>query len=50
MSLNNELDQIDRKILQELAVDARVPFAELGSQNRLVSFRRRRARPSIGES
>jgi Lrp/AsnC family leucine-responsive transcriptional regulator len=26
----NELDQIDRKILQELAVHARVPFAELG--------------------
>jgi Lrp/AsnC family leucine-responsive transcriptional regulator len=30
MSSTNELDQIDRKILQELAVDARVPFAELG--------------------
>jgi Lrp/AsnC family transcriptional regulator, leucine-responsive regulatory protein len=30
MSAMNELDQIDRKILQELAVNARVPFAELG--------------------
>jgi Lrp/AsnC family transcriptional regulator, leucine-responsive regulatory protein len=30
MPLNDEIDHIDRKILKELAVDARVPFAELG--------------------
>lgn len=30
MPATNNLDHIDWKILQELAVDARVPFAELG--------------------
>jgi Lrp/AsnC family leucine-responsive transcriptional regulator len=37
MPLNDGLDQIDRKILQELAVDARVPFAELGRRVGLSS-------------
>lgn len=30
MALDHGLDSIDKKILQELAVDARLPFAELG--------------------
>lgn len=30
MQVNDDVDQIDRKLLQKLAEDARVPFAELG--------------------
>jgi len=33
MTIDREIDLIDKKILQELATDGRLPFAELGRKS-----------------